>query len=336
MLLASLAIGFSVFAERRLRSFALSRFNMSKRVAIPSRWADVELDSPSRVETLQLRPGVIVTLNEIAPGDACEFHCIEAEDVFGIGFHLLGGSRFDMEGTRFATKPLAVHAGAAPRSSTSSFVLPAEGFRTISIRFDPAAACDLFDRHGIARSGLAKMAATARESISAARLAPLNAMGVAMVEAMFSAPYHGAGRSLYLESCALHLLAAQFEPMAPGGEYRTMEMDRGISQARDYLDAHLTNPPSIVQLARICGINDFKLKRDFKAAFGTTIFGYVRQRRMEQAARQLHQGLSVAHTADNAGYACPRCFADAFRRHFGMLPSEVSRAAIQETPARYG
>ena len=83
-------------------------------------------------------------------------------------------------------------------------------------------------------------------------------------------------------------------------------------------------------------MNDFKLKRAFKNAFGTTIFGYVRQRRMERAAGDLHAGLPVAQAAAQAGYECPRCFSAAFRRHFGMLPSEVMRGAVVKTPARHG
>lgn len=49
-----------------------------------------------------------------------------------------------------------------------------------------------------------------------------------------------------------------------------MERDRVLFEVRDYLDSHLDDPPGIVQLARLFGINDFKLKRAFKEAFGTT------------------------------------------------------------------
>jgi AraC family transcriptional regulator, transcriptional activator of the genes for pyochelin and ferripyochelin receptors len=60
----------------------------------------------------------------------------------------------------------------------------------------------------------------------------------------------------------------------------------------------------------------------------------VRQRRMERAAAQLHAGSSVSRAASAAGYACPRCFADAFRRHFGTVPSAMTRAASGQAPAR--
>ncbi|PSJ36323.1 helix-turn-helix transcriptional regulator [Allosphingosinicella deserti] len=288
-----------------------------------------------RVESLELREGVTLVMSDIDPAEECAFHFIEPTDVFGIGFHLKGGSRFDLDGIAFETRPLEVHAGAAPRSSASSFLLPAHGFRTVSLRFTPEAAGDLFARHGLSSSGLVLMVEEAGRTVSAKRLAPLEAAGVAMVESMFAAPYSGAGRTLFLESCALALLAAQLEAVMPGND-GSAGVERGLVEARAYLDANLDDPPSIVQLARICGINDFKLKRAFKAAFGTTIFGYVRQRRMERAAGDLHAGQSVATAAAQAGYECSRCFTDAFRRHFGILPSEVLRASIRKTPAANG
>jgi AraC-like DNA-binding protein len=293
--------------------------------------------SQDRVETLELRDGLTLVLSDISSGDECAFHHVEPEDVFAIGFHLKGGSRFDMEGTRFDTKPLEVHAGAAPRSAASSFILPAHGFRTMSLRFAPDAAQELLARYGLANSSLNAMIAQVGQAVSATRLAPLDRAGVAMLETMFAAPYSGAGRSLFLESCALGLLAAQVEAATLSTrDDGAVTPERGLADARAYLDTHLDDPPGIVQLARIAGMNDFKLKRAFKAAFGTTVFGYVRQRRMERAASDLHAGLSVAQAASQAGYECPRCFSDAFRRHFGTLPSEVMRAALAETPARDG
>jgi AraC-like DNA-binding protein len=306
-------------------------------VDVPYPWAEIAFAPVDRVEVIQLRDGVTLLLNEIAPGEECEYHCVEPEDVFGIGFHLSGGSRFDMEGNRFDTRPLEVHAGAAPRSSTSSFVLPAHGFRTVSLRFSPEAAADLLARHGLADSSLAAMVARTSVDIAAARLSPLDSAGVSLVNAMFAAPYAGAGRTLYLESCALALLAAQFNAAeSRSSDNAKLPSERALAAARAYLDAHLGDPPTTMELARICGMNDFTLKRGFKAAFGITIFGYVRQRRMERAASDLHAGMSVAEASFQAGYECPRCFADAFRRHYGLLPSEVTRAALGKTPAHRG
>jgi AraC family transcriptional regulator, transcriptional activator of the genes for pyochelin and ferripyochelin receptors len=295
-----------------------------------ARWAS------SSVETLRLRDGFDLVLSRIE-GDSCPFHFEEPADVFGIGFHLKGGAAFDMGNQGFATRPFDVWAGATPRGSTSTFRLPEHGFHTVSLRFAPDAIRDLLAQHGQGGGLLDEMARIAPSQVSVSRLTPLDAAAARIIDAMFSTPYSGGARILFLESCALGLLAAQIDAASHRAPLPSDIADhQQMHRARAWLDDHLHNPPSIIELARIVGVNDFKLKRSFKAAFGVTIFGYVRQRRMERAAAHLHDGLSVADAADAAGYVCPRCFADAFRRHYGVLPSEVTRAALANAPAHSG
>lgn len=303
-------------------------------------WLSSASTTGKSVETVFLREGVTLILSRIATGDQCHFHFVEPEDVFGIGFHLKGGSRFDMDSHRFETRSLDVWAAAAPRCSASAFTLPAHGFDTVSVRFTPEAAADLLDRHGRANGPIADLIGVASQDVATARLAPLDPMAATMVETMFSTPYTGSARTLFLESCALGLLAAQIDAAArfdAGGEAAaTLAHGGKMLAARRWLDAHLSDPPTIAALARIVGTNEFTLKRAFKETFGTTVFGYVRQRRMERAAANLHAGRSVSETAGDVGYECPRCFADAFRRHFGILPSEVTRRALAYIPAYHG
>jgi len=296
-------------------------------------WSPNKRWSSSSVETLALRDGLDLVLSRIDTAP-CPFRFEEPSDVFGVGFHLRGGAAFDMEGERFETRPLDIWAGAAPRGSTSTFRLPERGFLTVSLRFAPDAMRDLLDRHGQVGGLFDEMARLASSHVSVSRLAPQDAATAQLIHAMFTTPYCGAARTLFLESCALGLLATQIDAATcAAAPSRDTGDERRMHKARAWLEAHLADPPSIIELARIVGVNDFKLKRSFKAAFGVTIFGYVRQRRLERAAAHLHGGLSVADAADAAGYICPRCFADAFRRHFGMLPHEITRAALANTPA---
>lgn len=290
----------------------------------------------SSVESLQLRDGMALMLSRFAAGERREFHHVESEDVLGIGFHLHGGTCFDMEGERFSTKPLDVWAGTGPRGAASRFTLPVNGFRTVSLRFSPDAASGFLQSHASSRSVLTDFTETAGEQVRTARLTPLAPAAAAMVEAMFSTPYVGGVRKLFLESCVLGLMAMQFEAMdcqeRDANAARKSADLRCIQSAREILDHRLLDPPSIVSLARLAGLNEFKLKRLFKEVFGTTVFGYVRRRRMERAAADLHAGLPVSQAAAAVGYECPRCFADAFRRHYGILPSEMTRGALSKLP----
>jgi AraC-like DNA-binding protein len=83
-------------------------------------------------------------------------------------------------------------------------------------------------------------------------------------------------------------------------------------------------PPSLPELARHVGLNEFKLKTGFRTLFGTSVFAYLRAQRMELARRLLVQrGQSVTEVALRVGYANPSKFALAFRKHFGFPPSAL-------------
>lgn len=45
--------------------------------------------------------------------------------------------------------------------------------------------------------------------------------------------------------------------------------------AREILLQRLDNPPSLIELARQVGLNDYLLKQAFRACFGTTAFNYI-------------------------------------------------------------
>lgn len=290
-----------------------------------------------QVETISVRPGFDIVLSQFSGANECLFHHAEPEDVFGIGFHLLGGARFELGRGRFETCPLEVWAAAAPRGGCSNFSLPAQGFRTVSLRFELPVATDLLARHGADAEPIGDLVRHARERTAFARLSPLDHEAAALVETMFGNRYASSARNLFLESCALGLLAAQVHARSRGADPIVVPLHRDrMHAARRHLDAHLVDPPTIVALARLVGTNEFTLKRAFKQIFGQTVFAYVRQRRMERAAVDLHAGLPVRDAALAVGYECPRCFADAFRRHFGVLPSQVTRGVLDIIPARPG
>lgn len=52
----------------------------------------------------------------------------------------------------------------------------------------------------------------------------------------------------------------------------------------------MAEPPSLLELSRLIGLNDYKLKTGFKEMYGTTVFGYLREQRLEKAYRLLMEG----------------------------------------------
>ncbi|MEM9447505.1 MAG: AraC family transcriptional regulator [Cyanobacteria bacterium P01_E01_bin.6] len=141
-------------------------------------------------------------------------------------------------------------------------------------------------------------------------------------------PYQGATRRLYLESKGLELISLYFEHLKthhpkPQKPHQLKPADVSqIYQARDILIHHMENPPSLLSLARQAGINDHKLKQGFQQVFGTTVFGYLHNYRMERAAQLLQDNqITVTGVAQTVGFANRGCFAAAFRRKFGVNPS---------------
>ncbi len=91
--------------------------------------------------------------------------------------------------------------------------------------------------------------------------------------------------------------------------------------AAEILGRELEHPPALADLAARIGLSETTLKRTFPRVFGTTVFGYLRRRRMEEARRLIETGAAtVLEAAAAVGYSNPSNFASAFRREFGVNP----------------
>jgi AraC family transcriptional regulator, transcriptional activator of the genes for pyochelin and ferripyochelin receptors len=144
-------------------------------------------------------------------------------------------------------------------------------------------------------------------------------------------PYRGLTKRLYLESKALELLALSMEQeLEPSTEERLLssrtlkpEDRERIDAAREILQQRLDNPPTLLELARLVGLNDCTLKRGFRQVVGTTVFGYLYNCRMERARQMLReQRFNITEVAQQVGYANHRSFAVAFRRRYGVSPKQ--------------
>lgn len=95
-----------------------------------------------------------------------------------------------------------------------------------------------------------------------------------------------------------------------------------VMQAREIIDANLAQPPKSLDLAMQVGLNLTSLQAHFKAAFGMSIFGYVRRERLELSRAMLGDtDLPVAKIGYQVGFSSPAAFTAAYRRHFGESPT---------------
>lgn len=148
-----------------------------------------------------------------------------------------------------------------------------------------------------------------------------------VLQQVLQCPYQGFTKRMFLESKVMELMALILEDEieAQQGKQTAFQLKpddvERVHYAKEILHANPNKPPSIMELARQVGLNECTLKRGFRACFNTTIFGYLRQYRMEQAKILLMQGQMNVHEAAQAvGYASQSRFASVFRKTFGVNP----------------
>ena len=94
--------------------------------------------------------------------------------------------------------------------------------------------------------------------------------------------------------------------------------------AKEYIEQNFAQPPTLTQLSKIAGINEFKLKKGFKELFGITAFNYLSDYRLAIAKTELAKRIkSVSQIAYEIGYSSPQHFSKAFSNKFGVPPSQV-------------
>lgn len=151
-----------------------------------------------------------------------------------------------------------------------------------------------------------------------------------VIEEVRTCHFTGGLKKLFLQSKAIELLALQCEQIEEDERGRqnvsriTRTDEEKIHHARDLLIAQSQEPPSLHELARLAGLNEFKLKSGFRKVFDNTVFGYLSDYRLEQARHMVREGeRSFTDIADELGYSSVQHFSSAFRKKFGVSPSHL-------------
>ena len=71
-------------------------------------------------------------------------------------------------------------------------------------------------------------------------------------------------------------------------------------------------------------LNEFKLRSGFKQYFGSTIYDYITRLRMEVARKLIVQeSKNMYEVGIEVGFKHQASFTNAFKKYYGILPSEV-------------
>lgn len=97
-----------------------------------------------------------------------------------------------------------------------------------------------------------------------------------------------------------------------------------IYKASRIIDENLSTSGTIQELAREVGLNTNKLQAGFKSIFGTTVNGYIQDRRLAEASSLIkNTDLSFSEIAYKVGISSKSYFSKIFRDRYGKTPSEI-------------
>lgn len=141
--------------------------------------------------------------------------------------------------------------------------------------------------------------------------------------------YTGDVKQAYLQALLSRLLLQALTRLSfvkiPANEIRLQPYELAkLREAWEYLLHHIEHPGTVIDLSHAIGLNDFKLKKGFKQLYGITIFEFLLEARMEKARRLLLEtDMTVHAVAISVGYKNISSFTVAFKKKFGILPSEI-------------
>ena len=120
--------------------------------------------------------------------------------------------------------------------------------------------------------------------------------------------------------------------LATNPQATSLTIDRprilAVQKARDYIDAHVNEPPTIQDVCRVAGVSWRTLDYAFRELFGVTPKQYLQATRLDGVRKELYRREPTAKISDIAnhwGFWHMGQFAADYRRQFAELPSETTR-----------
>jgi len=132
---------------------------------------------------------------------------------------------------------------------------------------------------------------------------------------------------LYFQGKVLEILSLYFSEKKTDTEscpfLNDQETVRKIKHAKEYILKHMEAPPGLKELAKIAGLNEYQLKVGFKEIYGSTVFGYLLDHKLDHARVLLDSAkYQVNEVAYQIGYTNPSHFIAAYKKKFGITPKK--------------
>jgi len=132
---------------------------------------------------------------------------------------------------------------------------------------------------------------------------------------------------------ALVELARRHARAAPGGGAGRGSPRVGVAVAADFLREHFADNVTLSELARVAGVDRFRLLRTFRDAYGLPPHLFQTQLRLRRARRLMLAGEPPAMAAAAAGFADQSHLIRKFKAAFGVTPGQFlgGRKNVQST-----
>jgi AraC family transcriptional regulator, transcriptional activator of the genes for pyochelin and ferripyochelin receptors len=277
-----------------------------------------------------IRPEITLNITQLQPNQAFQITVEFERPVIGLNFYLSGKARsFVPDLGRFVTFDAdCANILKAPASQGWQEIYPGQEYHVVTIHFSVEAFRQLIGDHF---NDLAEEFRQGLEDDKGyfIRQGKITPELLSSLHLLLNCPYQGLSRQFFIESKVLELVAYQVDnllkrPKNNAADILTKEDHEKLELCRSILIANYSHPPSLLELARQIGMNDFKLKAGFKFKFGSPVYKYLQDYRMHQAKAFLEEGkMNVSEVADAIGYSSIGSFSNAFFDKFGIRPSQL-------------
>lgn len=142
---------------------------------------------------------------------------------------------------------------------------------------------------------------------------------------------HGALHNIYIKGKIYELLSLYFniseETESDHCPFMANEETvLQIKKAKDIIIENMANPPSLEELSKQVGLNIKKLKMGFKEFYGTPVFTFLLNYKLDFSKKLLKDNkLNVSEIAIQIGYSNSSHFIAAFKKRFDITPKQFTK-----------
>lgn len=92
---------------------------------------------------------------------------------------------------------------------------------------------------------------------------------------------------------------------------------------KEYLDSNITSFFTLESIAKKFGISRSYLSHTFKKSFNISVLQYIKHKKLNLAIEYCNSGMRLSIAAEKAGFEDYRAFYLAYRKKFGISPSQT-------------